>query len=121
MDKVALVMTNDEMLALAGSQMKLWQSGLDLSFTKADFEKVSDQLKNRTKYDPMQRLTTDELADLVHDYSLLLTDCDYLVNHHYKVGADAVTINNDASAELEAVFHGIQSVDKLGSLKEPEF
>lgn len=112
MDKVALVMTNDEMLALAGSQMKLWQSGLNLSFTKADFEKVSERLKNRVKYDPMQRLTTDELADLVHDYSLLLMDCDYLVNHHYKAVADAVAINNDVSTELEAVFHGIQSADK---------
>ncbi|MGN5468027.1 hypothetical protein ACMAZN_14530 [Lactiplantibacillus plantarum] len=121
MDKVVLVMTNDEMLALAGSQMKLWQSGLDLSFTKTDFERVSDQLKNRTKYDPMKQLTRDEMADLLSDYSLLLMDCDYLVSHQYKAVADAVAINNDASAELEEVFHGIQSVDKSGSLKEPEF
>ncbi|MCG0593399.1 hypothetical protein IMAU20120_02069 [Lactiplantibacillus plantarum] len=105
MDKVALVMTNDEMLALAGSQMKLWQSGLDLSLTKTDFEKVSDQLKNRTKYDPMQRLTTDEMAGLLSDYSLLLMDCDYLVNRNYKAVADAVATNKQSSDAIEAIFN----------------
>ncbi|MCG0739930.1 hypothetical protein [Lactiplantibacillus plantarum] len=105
MDKVALVMTNDEMLALAGSQMKLWQSGLDLSFAKTDFKKVSERLKNRTKYDPMKRLTMDEMADLLSDYSLLLMDCDYLVNRNYKAVADAVATNKQASDAIEAIFN----------------
>ncbi|MDG2543646.1 hypothetical protein ACM640_11225 [Lactiplantibacillus plantarum] len=53
----------------------------------------------------MQRLTTDELADLVHDYSLLLMDCDYLVNHQYKAVADAVATNKQSSDAIEAIFN----------------
>lgn len=118
MDNVTLEITRDQMLTLASLRVDLWQSSADLSFAKTDFEKVSERLKNRTKYDPMQRLTTDEMAELLSDYSLLLMDCDYLVNRNYKAVADAVAINNDASAELEAVFHGIKSVN-LSKGKSP--
>lgn len=112
MDNVMLEITRHQMLKLAGSQVKLWQSSLDLGFTQTDFEKVSERLNNRVKYDPMAKLTTDELTDLVHDYSLLLMDCDYLVNRNYKVVTDIVATTKQASAEIETAFHGIQSVDK---------
>ncbi|USZ60691.1 hypothetical protein NHN12_14900 [Lactiplantibacillus plantarum] len=105
MDNVTLEITRKQMLMMASLWGDLWQSSSDLSFAKTDFKKVSERLKNRTKYDPMKRLTMDEMADLLSDYSLLLMDCDYLVNRNYKAVADAVATNKQASDAIEAIFN----------------
>ncbi|HAT55273.1 MAG TPA: hypothetical protein DCW31_08580 [Lactobacillus sp.] len=105
MDNVTLEITRDQMLTLASLRVDVWQSSSDLSFAKTDFERVSEQLKNRVNYDPMKQLTMDEMADFLSDYSLLLMDCDYLVNRNYKPVADAVTTNKQASDAIEAIFN----------------
>lgn len=108
---VALVISRHEMLKLAKLQIELQQSSLGLSFAKSDFEEVSRLLRERTKYDPLKQLTMGEMVSLLNDYSLLLMDCDYLVNSNFKTVVDAVTVNKQASNGIEKALTGVQSAD----------